>query len=362
MFWNIYSSLSIRLAPRHCGNAKGLITTLNLFEPRSSNSPVTSSTGFWATLGLVCALLLPALGAAPARAITQHNFVGPNAGPATSSTLPGIFGALELRTNAAHGAERWPEVMARATQERRDWLACDRGSKDCSPKLKAWRDGLAKAKGLTRWQQIVEVNRLVNSLVRFRNDIDRYGVVDHWATPKEALLKSGDCEDYAILKYLSLRELGFQDKDMRMVVLKISRRGIGHAVLAVKHKGGRYILDNLAERPLEHSVVKGYQPVYSVNARGQWLALQVKPATTQVASLEQVLPSRPALMDAVVDSAAAIEEAEGDLKLPATELLASGWDEPVMSPLPRAGWAYALSQPLSLTSAETLKAHPLPRI
>ena len=305
-------------------------------------------------------LMLPMLSASPARAVTPQDIVRPGAAAAVAPSMPGIFGALELRTNAARGAERWPEVMARATQERREWLACDRGSKDCAPRLKAWRDGLAKAKGLTRWQQIVEVNRLVNSLVRFRDDIDRYGVADYWATPKEALSRSGDCEDYAILKYLSLRELGFEDKDLRMVVVRITRRGIGHAVLAVNHDGGRYILDNLAERPVEHSVVKGYQPVYSVNARGQWLALQVKPATTQVASLQPVVPSRKVLEDTALETAAIAED--NGLKLPAEELLASSWDEPVTKALPRAGWAYALSQPVNFTSAEAQDAHPLPRI
>ncbi len=309
---------------------------------------------------LAAALMLPLLSASPARAVTPQETMRPGAAGAVAPSMSGIFGALELRTNAARGAERWPEVMARATQERREWLACDRGSKDCPAKLKAWRDGLAKAKGLTRWQQIVEVNRLVNSLVRFRNDIEQYGVADYWATPKETLLKSGDCEDYVILKYLSLRELGFEDKDLRMVVVRITRRGIGHAVLAVNHDGGRYILDNLAEKPVEHSVVKGYQPVYSVNARGQWLALQVRPATTQVASLEPVLPSRSSVADTAVETSAVAEE--GGLKLPADDLLASGWDEPVTHPLPRAGWAYALSQPVSFTSVEALDAHPLPRI
>ena len=309
---------------------------------------------------LAAALMLPLLSANPARAVTPQETMRPGAAAAVAPSMPGIFGALELRTNAARGAERWPEVMARATRERREWLACERGSKDCPPRLKAWRDGLAKAKGLSRWQQIVEVNRLVNTLVHFRNDIDRYGVADYWATPKEALSKSGDCEDYAILKYLSLRELGFEDKDLRMVVVKITRRGIGHAVLAVNHDGGRYILDNLAEKPVEHSVVKGYQPVYSVNARGQWLALQVKPATTQVASLEPVLPSPGSVADTAVETSAVAEES--GLKLPDESLLASAWDEPVTNPLPRAGWAYALSQPVSFTSADALEAHPLPRI
>ena len=126
---------------------------------------------------MAAALMLPLLSSSPARAVTPQDIVRPGAAAAVAPSMPGIFGALELRTNAARGAERWPEVMARATQERREWLACDRGSKDCAPKLKAWRDGLAKAKSLTRWQQIVEVNRLVNSLVRFRDDIDRYAVV-----------------------------------------------------------------------------------------------------------------------------------------------------------------------------------------
>ena len=302
---------------------------------------------------LVAALLLPVFGADGAQAATPQAILDGGASAMQSTSMPGIFGALELRTNAARGAQRWPEVMARATAERRDWLACERGSAKCPPKLKAWRDGLAKARDLSRWQQIVEVNRLVNSLVQFRNDIDTYGVADHWATPKETLSKSGDCEDFVILKYLSLRELGFTDNDMRMVVVKITRRGIGHAVLAVNHDGGRFILDNLLQRPVEHSAVKGYKPVYSVNARGQWLALEVKPATTQVASLEPVMPSR---------TAVPAQQSNEGLKLADDDQLAAAWDMPVSVSLPPAGWGYALAQPVSLSSDMARAAHPMPRI
>jgi len=312
-------------------------------------------------LVLTSSLMLSALAVASAHAATPQEIIRQDAATQTTPSLPGIFGAIELRTNAARGAERWPEVMARATAERLDWLACERGSANCPPKLKAWRDGLAKARNLSRWQQIVEVNRLVNSLVRFSNDIDRYGVADYWATPKEALSKSGDCEDYAILKYLSLRELGFEHKDMRMVVVKITSRGIGHAVLAVNHDGGRYILDNLAATPIEHSVVKEYRPIYSVNSRGEWLALQVKPATTQVASLELVLSSSREPVAEEAAKAPVVTEVQG-LKLPEAALLALGWDEPVTTPLPAAGWTYALSRPASYSTVKARAAYQLPRI
>lgn len=274
---------------------------------------------------------------------------------------PGIFGALELRTNAARGAERWPDVMDRAGRERNRWLACERGKSACPPKLKAWRDGLARARGLTRWRQIVEVNRLVNELVRFRKDVDQYGRADHWATPGEALLKSGDCEDYAILKYLSLRELGFADRDMRMVVVKITRRNIGHAVLAVNNAGARYILDNLKQRPIEHSAVRGYRPIYSVNSRGQWLALKVKTRTARVASLKPLVPSRESAGKKPTDKPIGPET--NGLKLPDIASLALDWDKSAARWLPAAGWGQLQSQEsLGYGPAVLPVANSLPQI
>jgi predicted transglutaminase-like cysteine proteinase len=57
--------------------------------------------------------------------------------------------------------------------------------------------------------QLGEINRAVNLSIRPATDWTQYGVDDFWSPPLATLEKgAGDCEDYAILKYLALRETG----------------------------------------------------------------------------------------------------------------------------------------------------------
>ena len=46
--------------------------------------------------------------------------------------------------------------------------------------------------------------------------------MDYWATPVESLRKGeADCEDYAIAKYFTLRQLGVADDKLRITYYKV---------------------------------------------------------------------------------------------------------------------------------------------
>jgi predicted transglutaminase-like cysteine proteinase len=91
-----------------------------------------------------------------------------------------------------------------------------------------------------------QINRAVNLAIRAASDRSLYGVDDLWSAPLATLEKgAGDCEDYAILKYLVLRETGISPDDLRLVVVSYSRRGTLHAVLAVHLENDWLVLDNL---------------------------------------------------------------------------------------------------------------------
>jgi predicted transglutaminase-like cysteine proteinase len=87
------------------------------------------------------------------------------------------------------------------------------------------------------------VNRYVNQ-TPYQSDMDRYGIADYWATPGEFLGRSGDCEDYAIAKYVALGESGTASDDLRLVVVRDARRKADHAVVAIRFDGEWLILDN----------------------------------------------------------------------------------------------------------------------
>ena len=133
----------------------------------------------------------------------------------------------------------------------------------------------------TTWAQLskraegkspLEVLKLVNSFWNtwpYREDMANWGKPDYWAIPAQFLKKSGDCEDYAIAKYFTLKELGFPPGDMRIVVLRDTIRNLAHAVLVVYLDGEAYVLDNLSNVVQPHSRLRNYNPQYSVNENGR---------------------------------------------------------------------------------------------
>ena len=86
---------------------------------------------------------------------------------------------------------------------------------------------------------------------------------------------SGDCEDYSIVKYYTLKALGVPVDDMRIVVVRETIRNIGHAVLAVYDGDDIYILDNLSEAVRPAQRIRNYVPQFSVNEKNRWV--HVKP-------------------------------------------------------------------------------------
>lgn len=62
---------------------------------------------------------------------------------------------------------------------------------------------------------------------------------EYWQTPEETVkLKTGDCEDFAILAMHVLRSLGY--RDVHLVVIAYKNEDVAHAVCVFKEHNGRY--------------------------------------------------------------------------------------------------------------------------
>ncbi len=82
----------------------------------------------------------------------------------------------------------------------------------------------------------------------------------------------GDCEDFAIAKMMMLRESGFDEEQLHLLVVYDKRRKMAHAVVAVFIEGHIWILDNVISAILEWNASRYYyQPLYSVSELGVWL-------------------------------------------------------------------------------------------
>lgn len=184
-----------------------------------------------------------------------------------------VFGSSSLKSASLKPFPKWRGALKRYFSERQGARAdCQAGLFDRCP-LKEWDAFLASIKGLDRARQIREVNTYLNRN-RYILDIVNWKVSDYWASPIQFMERNGDCEDYAIAKFMSLRALGFANEQMRIVVLRDLNLKIAHAVLVVDQGGHRYVLDNQIRDIVPDTIIRHYKPIYSVNETHWWLHRQ----------------------------------------------------------------------------------------
>lgn len=137
-----------------------------------------------------------------------------------------------------------------------------------------WQTLIEGAKGLPEKEKLKRVNDFFNQQIEFVDDDYLWGVVDYWATPLEALAKgAGDCEDYSIAKYFTLRELGVSDKKLRITYVKAIELNQAHMVLTYfdTPRSVPVVLDNLIPSIKLATKRRDLLPVYSFNGSGLWL-------------------------------------------------------------------------------------------
>ena len=120
------------------------------------------------------------------------------------------------------------------------------------------------------------VNTFFNRIF-YETDIKNWKVRDYWATRMEFLGKAkGDCEDYAIAKYFTLKQLGIPEKKLYITYVKLLRLKQAHMVLTYfkEPKGIPYVLDNYNFKILSATKRKDLKPVYSFNGSSLYLAKQ----------------------------------------------------------------------------------------
>lgn len=147
----------------------------------------------------------------------------------------------------------------------------DKESGDCLQ----WQRLLIGLGGEAERIQVGTVNRFVNGM-RERSDRELREVEDYWASPDEFLSRgAGDCEDFVITKYISLRRLGIPDGRLRLAHSRIYNREHGriepHMVLLYRDTAGReWVLDNLNSEPVVRGQRTDLVVNYVFNTTGLW--------------------------------------------------------------------------------------------
>lgn len=114
-------------------------------------------------------------------------------------------------------------------------------------RLESWQNLLTELANDSEQDKLERVNDFFNQ-VRFIDDIKHWKKKDYWATPVEFLITNGgDCEDFSIAKYYTLKELGVPVEKMNLAYVKALDYNQAHMVLTYYPDQGAIplILDNI---------------------------------------------------------------------------------------------------------------------
>ncbi len=183
---------------------------------------------------------------------------------------PPLFGSREIRGSSFAPFPKWTGLIERQVNESALYEGPCSALRFNRCHLQEWRALLTSLQGKDRRTQADTVNRFINRAPYIIDPVN-YRVSDYWATPLQFLNKDGDCEDYAIAKFISLRELGFTNDQLRIVILDDLNLGVAHAILVVYLEGEVLVLDNQQAKVVPAAKVRHYRPIYSINEEHWWL-------------------------------------------------------------------------------------------
>ena len=162
-----------------------------------------------------------------------------------SPTLAAPFGLNAVPVADGELLTNWSSVEADIRAESEILAQCRENIVRCPPAARTFLAIVAQGRAHTGRARIGVINRAINLAIHPMSDLAQWGVEDRWTAPLATLTTGfGDCEDYAIAKYVALMQAGVAAEDVQLIILRDLARGGGHAVVAVRLDGHWIMLDN----------------------------------------------------------------------------------------------------------------------
>ncbi len=149
-----------------------------------------------------------------------------------------------------------------------------------------------EAKDLDEMGKLEKVNDFFN-MTPYVSDKKVWGASDYWATRLEFIGKDkGDCEDFVIAKYFTLKELGVPTSKLFMTYAKSLRYNTAHLVLTYYEtpRSTPLVLDNYNYKILPASQRSDLVPIYSFSGDELFNAKQAQIGKLVPASTRQKRP------------------------------------------------------------------------
>jgi predicted transglutaminase-like cysteine proteinase len=190
------------------------------------------------------------------------------------------FGLLVSKVSAGALREKWLGVERKLDDERVQLALCDGDRERCvSPaalQLLAIVDNARARDGRAR---LGEINRAINLAIKPMSDMAQYGQIDVWSSPLVTFTTgAGDCEDYAIAKFVALRLAGMSPDDLRIVVMRDTISGEGHAVAMARLDQHWLTLDNRRMAMVEDTDVRNIRPLFVIDQNDVMKYVDTAPA------------------------------------------------------------------------------------
>ncbi len=187
-------------------------------------------------------------------------------------------------------------VRADYTLDKMLALAQQRYGAAAVPALRDWDRMIQESASLSELEKLRRVNEFFNRHITFTEDTALWGQVDYWATPLETLGRAaGDCEDYVIAKYITLKQMQVPIEKLRLIYVRARIGGAYSTVQQAHMVLGYYaqpnaeplILDNLISDIRPASRRSDLFPVFSFNSDGLWVGGETNPVASATARLSR---------------------------------------------------------------------------
>jgi predicted transglutaminase-like cysteine proteinase len=188
--------------------------------------------------------------------------------PLAGAENAGLFGTHEQFSSDLVAFTKWDGVIARTDRELRNGGAsCRATGQPCITQW--WRDFIAELAALPLRARVARANEVLNRLP-YVSAVENWHDPDHWETPYEFLARGGQCQDYAIAKFMALAASGVPQEALRFVVVHDRTTGADHAITVVSVDGEMLVLDNQTNAVIPAARLRRYAPYYSINRTGWW--------------------------------------------------------------------------------------------
>jgi predicted transglutaminase-like cysteine proteinase len=164
---------------------------------------------------------------------------------------------------------KWVGVESEIREDEQVLARCRKNASSCPLAAQRFLAIVDEGRARSGRARIGVINRAINLAIIPTSDLVQWGVVDRWSAPLETFTTNrGDCEDYAIAKYVALRAAGVAPQDIKLIVVRNNDASENHAVVAVRLDGSWVILDNRSLALVPDREMWRATPVFEIDENG----------------------------------------------------------------------------------------------